>query len=108
MPAGLAGDRQIVGADRGPTGLEGRPDLAGRPGVLVPDGSSSSGPAKNDSSRRSLACRRVLLAAPYHSSKAATAGTATSSPRLMTCSRWRRTSWGLPLMIAMQALVSSR
>jgi hypothetical protein len=35
MPLGLAGDQQVVGPDRGPAGLEGRSDLAGRPGVLV-------------------------------------------------------------------------
>jgi hypothetical protein len=63
---------------------------------------------ENVSSRCRLACRRALLAAPYHSSNATTAETATLAPSLSACSRRGRTGGGLPSMSAMQASVSSR
>jgi hypothetical protein len=72
------------------------------------NGTSSSGPAKKVSSRCRLACLRALLAAPYHSSNATTAETATLAPSLRARSRRGRTFGGAPLMSAMHALVSSR
>jgi hypothetical protein len=48
------------------------------------------------------------LATPYHSSNSAIEETATGSPPVSVARNRRRTPGGRPLMIAMQALVSSR